>query len=78
MLILFTLTFSSTVSAQDDENGVMLMLKAGYNKSGAVSFFEKLEMLEREYGNDKRDALNDFISFHPTAIERRDRVLNLY
>ncbi|RKY91166.1 MAG: hypothetical protein DRQ13_11755 [Ignavibacteriae bacterium] len=78
LLILFILTFSSTVSAQDDENGVMLMLKAGYKKSGAVSFFEKLEMLEKEYGVDQRDALNDFISSHPTARERRDRVINLY
>ena len=78
LLILFILTFSSTVSAQDDGNGVMLMHKAGYKKSGTVSFFEKLEMLEKEYGTDKRDALNDFISSHPIARERRDRVINLY
>jgi len=54
------------------------MLQAGYKKSGAVSFFEKLEKLEKEYGTDQRDALNDFISSHPTARERRDRVINLY
>ena len=54
------------------------MLKTGCKKSGAVSFFEKLEMLEKDNGTDIRDALNDFISSQPTARERRDRVINLY
>ena len=30
--------------------------------------------LEKEYGMDQRDPINDFISSHPTAKERRNRV----
>jgi len=56
---------------------VMLMQRAGYNKLGAVSFFDKLEKLEKEYGIDQRDAVNDFISSHPTAKERREKVLKM-
>ena len=75
---MYSMPFSKYDEFEADENGVKIMLKAGYKKSGAVSFFEKLEKLEKEYGADQRDALNDFISSHPTARERRDRVINLY
>jgi predicted Zn-dependent protease len=75
---IYSMPFSKYDEFEADENGVKIMLKAGYKKSGAVSFFEKLEELEKEYGSDQRDALNDFISSHPTARERRDRVINLY
>jgi predicted Zn-dependent protease len=75
---MYSMPFSKYDEFDADENGVKIMLKAGYKKSGAVSFFEKLEKLEKEYGTDQRDALNDFISSHPTARERRDRVINLY
>ena len=74
---IYSMPFSKYDEFDADENGVSLMLKAGYDKSGAVSFFEKLEELEKEYGMDQRDALNDFISSHPTARERRDRVINM-
>ena len=69
--------FNTYDEFEADVNGMMLMIKAGYKKSWAVSFFEKLEMPEKEYGTDIRDALNDFISSHPTARERRDRVIIL-
>jgi predicted Zn-dependent protease len=75
---IYSMPFSKYDEFEADENGVMLMLKAGYKKSGAVSFFEKLEELEKEYGMDQRDAMNDFISSHPTARERRNRVINIY
>jgi len=75
---IYAMPFSKYDEFEADENGVMLMKKAGYNKTGAVSFFEKLEELEKEYGIDQRDAVNDFISSHPTARERRDRVINMY
>jgi predicted Zn-dependent protease len=74
---IYSMPFSKYDEFDADENGVSLMLKAGYDKSGGVSFFEKLEELEKEYGMDQRDALNDFISSHPTARERRDRVINM-
>jgi predicted Zn-dependent protease len=75
---IYSMPFSKYDEFEADENGVKIMLQAGYDKSGAVSFFKKLEELEKEYGADERDALNDFISSHPTARERRDRVINLY
>jgi len=74
---MYATPFSKYDEFEADENGVMLMQKAGYNKSGAVSFFDKLEKLEKEYGIDQRDAVNDFISSHPTAKERREKVLKM-
>jgi len=74
---MYTTPFSKYDEFEADENGVMLMEKAGYDKSGAVSFFDKLEKLEKEYGIDQRDAVNDFISSHPTAKERREKVLKM-
>lgn len=71
---IYAMPFTKYDEFDADELGVQLMLKAGYNKNGAVSFFEKLEKLEEEYSIDNRDAVNDFISSHPTAKERRDRV----
>ncbi len=59
-----------------DDLGVKLMEKAGYNKIGAIQFFAKLKKLEEKYGTDKRDGLNDFISTHPTAEARKNRVEN--
>ena len=75
---IYSMPFSKYDEFEADENGVKILLKAGYDKAGAVSFFEKLEELEKEYGVDDRDAVNDFISSHPTAKERRDRVINMY
>lgn len=71
---MYSMPFTKYDEFEADELGVKLMKKAGYNKSGAVSFFEKLEKLEKEYGMDQRDPVNDFISSHPTAKERRNRV----
>jgi predicted Zn-dependent protease len=68
----YSMPFTKYDEYEADELGVWLMKKAGYNKQGAVDFFTKLEVLEKEYGIDKRDAVNDFISSHPTA--RRERV----
>ncbi len=75
---MYAMPFSKYDEFEADENGVRLMKLAGYDKQGAVTFFEKLEQLEKEYGVDQRDAVNDFISSHPTARERRDRVINKY
>lgn len=74
---LYSMPFSKYEEFEADELGVKLMLKAGYKKEGALRFFEKLESLEKEYGMDKRDRLNDFIASHPTARERRERLINL-
>jgi predicted Zn-dependent protease len=74
---IYSMPFTKYDEYEADELGVWLMKKAGYDKQGAVDFFTKLEELEKEYGMDQRDAVNDFISSHPTARERRDRVKKL-
>jgi predicted Zn-dependent protease len=74
---IYSMPFTKYDEYEADELGVWLMKKAGYNKQGAVDFFTKLEVLEKEYGIDKRDAVNDFISSHPTARDRRERVEKL-
>jgi predicted Zn-dependent protease len=74
---IYSMPFTKYDEYEADELGVWLMKKAGYDKQGAVDFFTKLEELEKEYGIDQRDAVNDFISSHPTAKERRDRVKKL-
>ncbi|MBT8379554.1 MAG: M48 family metallopeptidase [Ignavibacteria bacterium] len=74
---IYSMPFTKYDEYEADELGVWLMKKAGYDKQGAVDFFTKLEELEKEYGIDERDAVNDFISSHPTARDRRDRVKNM-
>ncbi|NWF51305.1 MAG: M48 family metalloprotease [Ignavibacteriaceae bacterium] len=71
---LYSMPYSKYDEYEADDNGVKLMKKAGFNKKGAVSFFTKLAKLEKEYGIDKRDEVNDFISSHPTAEERKERI----
>lgn len=71
---IYSTPFSKYEEFEADELGVKLMQKAGYNKKGAISFFEKLKALEQQYGVDKRDELNDFISSHPTSEERKERI----
>ena len=73
---IYSMPFTKYDEYEADELGVWLMKKAGYDKQGAVDFFTKLEELEKEYGIDERDAVNDFISSHPTARDRRNRVEN--
>lgn len=74
---IYLMPFTKYDEYEADELGVWLMKKSGYDKQGAVDFFTKLEELEKEYGIDNRDAVNDFISSHPTARDRRDRVEKL-
>jgi predicted Zn-dependent protease len=71
---IYDMPFSKDEEFAADELGVKLLKKAGYKKDGAIRFFEKLAVLEKKYGQDKRDALNDFISSHPTAEKRKLRV----
>jgi len=66
--------FSKEEERQADEYAVHLMCKAGFKKSGAVSFFRALEKQEAKWYNANLRAVNDFISTHPTAVERRQRI----
>jgi predicted Zn-dependent protease len=71
---MYSMPFTKYDEFDADKLGVALMKDAGYDKQGAISFFTKLLELEKEYDVDQRDAVNDFISSHPTAQERRERV----
>lgn len=71
---IYDMPFSKDEEFAADELGVKLLKKAGFKKDGAIRFFEKLAVLEKKYGQDKRDALNDFVSSHPTAEKRKLRV----
>lgn len=71
---IYNLPFSKTEEFAADELGIKILRKAGYKKDGAIRFFEKLAKLEKQYGADNRDALNDFISSHPTADQRKLKV----
>ncbi len=73
----YTYPFSKEIERQADEYGFKLMQKAGYNKAGALSFFEILEKKEVKFKDSNMKAVNDFISTHPTAQERRKRLEKL-
>ncbi len=66
--------FSKEDEFAADDNGVKLMKQAGYKVSGAISALEKIAKLEEKYEMNKRGALNDFISSHPLAKQRIERI----
>jgi predicted Zn-dependent protease len=74
---IYYMPFSKRDEYEADENGFRLMQQAGYDKQGAFDFFTKLAELEKQYGVDNRDELNDFISSHPTALDRLERLKNM-
>lgn len=69
--------FSKEEERQADEYAVLLMQKAGFKKAGAISFFVSLEKQEGKWSDSNLKAVNDFISTHPTAEERRQRIEKL-
>lgn len=69
--------FSKEEERQADEYAVRLMQKAGYKKAGAISFFVSLEKQESKWEGSNLLTINDFVSTHPTAVERRQRVEKL-
>lgn len=71
---LYRRAFSKQQEREADEFGVRLMMKAGYKKSGAVSFFRILEKYEPQHADPTLQTYNDFISSHPTARDRRERI----
>lgn len=70
----YRLPFNKYEEFEADSLGVVLMQKAGYSKQGALDFFTKLAELEKKYQADKRDPVNDFISTHPYAEKRKERI----
>lgn len=70
----YSLPFTKYEEFAADDLGVTLATKAKYNKQGAIDFFTKLQTLEKKYGDDDRDPLNDFVSSHPLSAERKKRI----
>ena len=70
----YRLPFNKYEEYEADSLGVVMMMKAGYSKQGAIDFFTKLAELEKKYNADKRDPVNDFISTHPFANKRKEKI----
>ena len=66
--------YSQEIEYAADKRGVELMTAAGYSKQGAISFFRKLQKYEPTEENPNIQAINDFISNHPTAQKRIERI----
>ncbi len=62
--------FSKNQERQADKLGVELMVKAGYDKQGAISFFRKLSKIDIKSEDSNIQDLNDFVSTHPATEER--------
>jgi len=66
--------FSQEMEYAADKRGVELMTAAGWSKQGAISFFRKLQRYEPSAEDPGIQAVNDFISTHPTAQKRIERI----
>lgn len=66
--------YSQEIEYAADKRGVELMMAAGYSKQGAISFFRKLQKYEPTAEDPTIQAVNDFISTHPTAQKRIERI----
>ncbi len=66
--------FSQEMEYAADKRGVELMTAAGWSKQGALSFFRKLQQYEPTAEDPNLQAVNDFISTHPTAQKRIERI----
>ncbi len=66
--------FSQEMEYAADRRGVELMQAAGWSKQGAIDFFLTLQEFEPTFEDPSLQAVNDFISTHPTAQKRIERV----
>lgn len=66
--------YTKEIEYAADKRGVELMMAAGYSKQGAISFFRKLQKFEPTTEDPNIQAVNDFISTHPTAQKRIERI----
>lgn len=69
--------FSKEEELEADKLAVKLMKKAGYDKSGAISFFKILQQKEKKYKDNNKTPINDFISTHPDTEERIKRIIDM-
>jgi len=72
---LLLLRFSRDFEREADERGLQLLVDAGINPSGLLTFFEKLKAEEKTLGlsEDFADEL-DILSTHPATNERIERL----
>jgi predicted Zn-dependent protease len=74
---IYSRPFSQPQEQEADELGFRLMRRAGYPKQGALDFFRRLEQFEPKIEDPTINAVNDFISTHPTARRRLERMQQL-
>ena len=60
------LNFSRDAEREADRVGFVLLRDAGFDTNGAVSFFERLQMASRHYG----EAISVYLRTHPLTTER--------
>lgn len=66
--------YSKGEEREADEYAINLMRKAGYSKTGGITFFNLLESLEGGEPGFVIPIIDDFISTHPSPQERRARI----
>jgi predicted Zn-dependent protease len=66
------MSYSRSMESQADYLGVDTMYRAGYNPQGMVTFFGKLQSLERQSPN----SISKYFSSHPLTSERIANVQN--
>ncbi len=66
------MSYSRSMESQADYLGVDTMYRAGYNPQGMVTFFGKLQSLERQSPN----SISKYFSSHPLTSERITTVQN--
>lgn len=69
---LISLKFSRDEESEADRLGMELMYKSGINPEGMISFFRKLESINKEMSD-----IPDFISTHPNTKQRINDLENL-
>lgn len=68
---IYHLPFSKDDEFEADKIGVELMVKAGYNKKGAIAFFRRLQKMHNPNNNKEE---NDFLATHPNYEARIKRI----
>lgn len=69
--VLQTLSYSRSAEEEADREGMALLLAAKINPDGMVSFFE---YLKEQHGGNDRDPMWRYLSTHPTAGNRAEKL----
>jgi predicted Zn-dependent protease len=70
--ILETLSYNRKIETEADEEGMKLLLKAGFQPEGMIHFFEKMAREEREF-----PTFLNYLLTHPATSERIEKLKSL-